>query len=221
MLNVEQTIISQYGNSATITQLVKNMDQYIDPRADLTAFYEYVWNVNTAQGFGLDTWGRIVNIKRTLLIPAQVSYFGFSEAGAQAQPFNQAPFYDGVPPTSQTYYLADEAYRTLILTKALANISATNSPSLNQMLQNLFGARGRCYVNDMGNMAVRYTFEFDLTPTEFAIITQSGALPRPAGVSSSMFNSVLPLFGFSEAGASAAPFGQGVFIPQGAVNATI
>jgi len=221
MINVEQTIISQYGTTATISQLIRNMNDYIDPRADLTNFYDFVWNVETAQGFGLDIWGRIVNIARTLLIPATVSYFGFNEAGIQAQPFDQAPFYDGTPPTSQTYYLSDDVYRGLILTKALTNISATNAPSINQLLQNLFATRGRCYVNDMGNMSVRYTFEFDLTSTEFAIITQSGALPRPAGVSSSMFNSALPLFGFSEAGLSAAPFGQGVFIPQGATHATV
>lgn len=221
MINVEETIISQYGNSATITQLVRDMDQYIDPRADFDTFYDFVWNVETAQGFGLDIWGRIVNIVRTLLIPPPILNFGFNEAGSQAKPFNEAPFYDGIPPASETYFLADDAYRKLILVKALANISATNAPTLNQLLQNLFGDRGRCYVNDMGGMALRYTFEFDLTTYEFAITTQSGALPRPAGVASSMFNSALPLFGFSEAGPSAAPFGQGVFIPQGAINATI
>ena len=221
MLNVEQTIISQYGTSATITKLIQNMNGYLDPRADFDTFFDFVWNVETAQGFGLDIWGRIVHIARTLLIPPPIENFGFNEAGLQAKPFNEAPFYDGIPPTSETYFLADDAYRKLILVKALANISATNAATLNQLLQNLFGDRGRCYVNDMGGMRLRYVFEFDLTSYEFAIITQSGALPRPAGVESSMFNSALPLFGFAEAGASAAPFGQGVFIPQGAIHATI
>jgi hypothetical protein len=221
MINVEQTIISQYGNSATITQLIRGMNDSIDPRADLDAFYNFVWNVETAQGFGLDIWGRIVDIPRTLLIPPDMFNLGFNEAGPQARPFNEAPFYDGVPPTSETYFLSDAAYRQLILVKALSNISACDAPTLNRLLQNLFGDRGRCYVNDLGGMALRYVFEFALTAYEFAIITQSGALPRPAGVQSSMFNSELPLFGFSEAGASAAPFGQGVFISQGATYATI
>lgn len=219
MINVEQTIISQYANSATITQLVRNMDQYIDPRADFDTFFDYVWNVETAQGFGLDIWGRIVGISRELLIPAASLYFGFKDALPGSYPFGDQPFYDGTPPVSQAYFLADDAYRKLILCKALANISATNAPTLNQLLQNLFGDRGRCYVNDLGGMALRYTFEFDLTPYEFAIMTQSGALPRPAGVNASLFQSALPLFGFSEAGVSAAPFGQGVFVPQGAMNA--
>lgn len=221
MLNVEQTIISQYGTSATITQLVRNMDAYIDPRADFDAFYDFVWNVDTAQGFGLDIWGRRVGISRELLIPPPIENFGFNEAGGSAHSFNESPFYDGVPPESATYILADDAYRQLILVKALANISSTNAPALNRLLQNLFADRGRCYVNDLGNMALRYTFEFDLTPYEFAIITQSGAMPHPAGVSTSMLASDLPLFGFAEAGASAVPFGEGVFIPMGATHATL
>ena len=219
MINVEQTIISQYGNSATITQLVRNMNEYLDPRADFDAFYNFVWNVETAQGFGLDIWGRIVNIKRELLVPDTPNYFGFSDALPGSFPFDEQPFYSGTEPSTQTYRLGDDAYRQLILVKALANISATNAPSINQLLQNLFAGRGRCYVNDLGGMALRYVFEFDLTPYEFAIMTQSGALPRPAGVNASLFQSALPLFGFSEAGLSAAPFGQGVFVPQGAINA--
>ena len=219
MINVEETIISQYGNSATITQLVRNMDQYIDPRADFDTFYDFVWNVETAQGFGLDIWGRIVNISRELQIPPDSNFFGFSDALPGSYPFGEQPFYDGTPGATRTYRLADDAYRQLILVKALANISATNAPAINQLLQNMFVGRGRCYVNDLGGMALRYTFEFDLTPYEFAIMTQSGALPRPAGVNASLFQSALPLFGFSEAGLSAAPFGQGVFVPQGAINA--
>ena len=219
MIDVEQTIISQYGNSATITQLVRDMNTYLDPRADFDTFFDFVWNVETAQGFGLDIWGRIVNISRELQIPADATYFGFSDALPGSFPFGEQPFYGGTPGATSTYRLADDAYRQLILIKALANISATNAPSLNQLLQNMFAGRGRCYVNDLGGMALRYTFEFDLTPYEFAIMTQSGALPRPAGVNASLFQSALPLFGFSEAGVSAAPFGQGVFVPQGAMNA--
>lgn len=220
MLNVEQTIISQYGNSATISQLIQNMNEYIDPRADFEAFYNFVWNVDTAQGFGLDIWGRIVNIGRELQIAAPPEYFGFNEAIPGAYPFNEQPFYDGTVPATQTYILADEAYRQLILVKALTNITATNARSINQLLQNLFGTRGRCYVNDLGNMSLRYTFEFILTPYEISVLTQSGAIPRPAGVSATIINVEAPVFGFSEAVGSA-PFGQAPFIQEGSTYATV
>jgi len=155
-----------------------------------------------------------------LQIPADPNFFGFSDALPGSYPFNEQPFWDGIPGATNTYRLADDAYRQLILVKALANISATNAPSLNQLLQNMFAGRGRCYVNDLGGMNLRYTFEFLLTNYEFAIMTQSGALPRPAGVGAIIINTNTPVFGFSEAGTgSSAPFGQAPFIQEGAIHA--
>ncbi|MEE2979351.1 MAG: DUF2612 domain-containing protein [Pseudomonadota bacterium] len=214
MKNVEQTILSQYANSPTLVQLIQNMDGYIDPSADIDAFYNLIWNVDTAVGKGLDIWGKIVGLEngRKLAIPTTEVNLGFSEAGtASAAPFDQGVFYSGTPGT-QTYVLQDAAFKTLILAKALANITDCSIPSINQLLQNLFAGRGRCYVNDLGNMQMRYTFEFYLQPWEVAIVQQSGVLPRPTGVLASMAQVPTPnVFGFAEAGASAAPFDQGTF----------
>ena len=67
---------------------------------------------------------------------------------------------------------------------------------------------------------MRYTFEFALTPYELAIVTNSGAIPRPAGVNATIIQTDLPVFGFYEAGTyTAAPFGQGTFISESAINA--
>lgn len=215
MDNVEATILSQYANSPTLVQLIQNMNAYIDPSADIDAFYDMVWNLDSAVGFGLDIWGKIVGLEngRLLKIPSAEIDLGFDEAGtASATPFGSGVFYNGNVVT-QNYYLGDDAFRTLILVKAMANISDGSIPSYNQLLQNLFAGRGRCYVNDLGNMQMRYTFEFYLEPFEVAILTQSGAMPRPTGVLASIMQVPLPnVFGFAEAGsASAAPFGQGSF----------
>lgn len=218
MENVEQTIISQYANSATIVALIYNMNEWIDPTTNFDEFYDFVWNVETAQGFGLDIWGRIVNISRTLELAGEPDFFGFNEADPGAFPFNEQPFYDGVAPATTSYVLGDDAYRQLILVKALANISATTAPAINQILQNLFAGSGRCYVIDDGNMQMRYVFEFLLTPYQFAIMATSGALPHGAGVTVSLLNTNLPCFGFSEAGIqSAAPFGQAPFVSPNAL----
>ena len=136
------------------------------------------------------------------------------------EPFGQAPFQPLIDPASEVYILADDAYRQLIFVKALTNITATNSRSLNQLLQNMFSNRGRCYVNDLGGMQMRYTFEFLLTPYEYAIVVNSRAFPRPAGVSSSVLTTSRPYFGFSEAGpSSSAPFGTYPFISESASHA--
>lgn len=219
MENVIRTVVSQFANSPTIMQLIESFNEYIDPDTDFDTFFDFVWNVDTAQGFGLDIWGRIVGIDRTLTIPGAVTYFGFTE-GTGAQPFNQAPMYDGVRAT-QSYVLADPAYRSLILVKALANISACTARSLNTLLQSLFAGRGRCYVVDTGGMSMRFVFEFALLPYEIAILTQSGAVPRPAAVDARILQVDSPTtFGFNE-GMTFQPFNQGVFFNEtlGLLNA--
>lgn len=181
MLNVEQTFISQFANSPVLAQLVENLNAYIDPATDFDAFYALIWNIDTAEGYGLDVWGRIVGVGRAVRVPIR-PWFGFAEAGGSyALPLNQGTFYDGTALTTPVT-LGDEAYRTLIFAKALANICDGSIPAFNRILQNLFPARGNCYVRDNLNMTLTYIFEFTLTATEIAILSQSGVLPRPVGV---------------------------------------
>lgn len=215
MENVEQTIISQYANSPTLVQLIHNMNEYIDPAANFEAFYNFVWNVNTAQRFGLDVWGKIVGVSRLLQIPNDAAYIGFKNSSIPQdwKTFGHGALYSGATP-SQAYILPDSTYRVLVLAKALANIVATTTPALNQLLRNLFPGRGRCYVVDLRGMAMQFVFEFALTPAEYAILATSGVMPHPAGVGYSIV--VIPTdeyFGFAEALPGVLPFDFGVFYP--------
>jgi hypothetical protein len=177
-----RTIISQFSSSPTIVAMLTNFNDCIDPSQDFDAFYNLVWNVDTAVGYGLDVWGRIVDVGRIVEVPSGEITFGFEEAGtASAAPFNQGTFYAGTSLTSN-YALSDDAYRVLILAKALANISDGSIRSINQILLSLFPGRGNCYATDGLDMTMTYTFEFDLSPVEFAIVSQTGVLPRPPGV---------------------------------------
>ncbi len=185
MLDVEKTVISQYGNSPVLLQLINNFNSYVDPTANLDAFYKLLWDVDTAIGYGLDVWGRIVGVGRVLHV-ASGSYFGYAEAGDPTLTgYEQAPFYMGGATTSN-YALSDDGFRVLIYAKALANISDGSIPSINQILLNLFPGRGNCYVTDGEDMTMTYTFAFALTPVEAAIVAQSGVLPKPVGVSATV-----------------------------------
>lgn len=192
MQNFEKTILSQYSNSPTIVQLIANMNGYIDPAADIDAFYNLVWNVDTAVGWGLDVWGRIVGVGRVLHI-ATVDFFGFTgPGGVSGLPFNQAVFYHPGAQLTSNYALLDDPYRVLILAKALANICDATISAINQILINVFSAggllpvTGNCYVTDGLDMTMTYTFGSALDPVQTAIVYQSGVLPRPAGVAATV-----------------------------------
>ena len=155
-------------------------------------------------------------IGRDIPLPA-TEFFGFHTTPDESwNPFNQESFYPG-PVNSTTYTLADPAYRVLILAKALSNISATDSRSLNRALQQLFPGRGRAWVNDLGSMSMRFVFEFDLEPWEQAVLVNGNVLPRPAGVGAKLAQIPADTFGFNEAG-DCQPFNQGTFMNSGALT---
>jgi hypothetical protein len=184
--DIWRTVINQYANSPIISRLCTNMGQYLDLTADFDNFFDTVWNVDTAIGYGLDIWGRIVGVNRVLQIPVGGRYLGFEEAGgATVDPFNQSPFFSGQPITSN-FALSDDAFRVLIFAKALANISDGSIKAINQLLRNLFAGRGNCYVVDNLDMTMTYMFKFILTPVEAAIVEQTGVLPKPVGVLSNV-----------------------------------
>lgn len=207
--------MKQYASSPILNSLVDYRRGYFDNGWG-DQFYSLVWNVDTAQGFGLDIWGKIVVVGRELQIP-QTDYFGFTTTPNQSwSSFGEYSFYSG-PEATNTYILADNAYRVLILAKALSNISATDCKSLNKVLSQLFPGRGRAWVNDLGNMQMRVTFEFALDPWERSVLNNGKVFPRPAGVMMDMLESPAETFGFFEAG-DCLPFNQGTFLPNGAVS---
>ncbi len=181
-----QTLLNQYANSKIIFALCNNMAQYIDPTLNLDEFYDVLWNVDTAIGVGLDNWGAIVGVERVLALPATGTFFGFAEsASSQRVGFGQAAFYGGQS-SINNFTLSDDAYRPLVLAKALANICDGSIPAVNQILINLFPGIGNSYVADGLNMTETFTFSSPLTALQLAIVQNSGVIPRTCGVTANV-----------------------------------
>ena len=179
MIGYQQTIISQYAQSPTIVQLIDNVNQWISPDVDFYNFTNWIWNIDTARGFGLDILGRILGITRRFFVIQPDTYFGFDENSSDYQPFNQAPFYNGAN-DSDAVILNDDNYRRVLLTKAFFNINPISALTINQALTMLFLGRGKCYVIDNQDMTVTYTFEFVLSLLDKAILRD--LMPTIAGV---------------------------------------
>lgn len=210
MQKVEQTILSQYANSPALLALINEFNSAVDPSPELNSFYDNVWNIATAVGWGLDNWGRIVGVSRTVPVPVPLSGFlGFSQQ-PQSASFGHGVFYL-MPNSSANYNLLDGAYRELILTKAFSNISNCAIPTFNKMLMQLFPGRGNAYVIDQGNMHMILMFEFLLQPYELSILKYSGAFSNPTGVLSQIYQyNRGHVFGFSQQPGSNG-FGHGTF----------
>lgn len=179
--DVWQTVLSQYANSPILTGLLTSFNDAMDQTANMDSFFDNIWNVDTAVGYGLDVLGRIVGVSRTVTIPAGSSFFGFQEAGSWTG-FGQGGFFSGGSSISSNILLSDDDFRVLILAKAASNIWDGSIPGYNNILMTMFPNRGDAYVVDNQNMSIDLNFTFPLTPIELAIVQMSGVLPNPAGV---------------------------------------
>lgn len=208
MQNYIDTIMSQYANSPIITGLIEGINTMIDPSTDLTNFYNMVMNLNTATGYGLDVWGRIVGVGRNVSVDlTDTDYFGFFEA-EDFTPFNDAPF-NGDGTDFASYPLYDELYKQLIIMKAYKNIIYATAPNINKFLSTIFPNQ-RSYYLITGVMSAKYVFEF--TPTDFQrlVIFDLGILPLPCGVSVE-YETILPSETFGFRGQNLQTFNNGTF----------
>lgn len=181
---IAQTVISQYQNSPVLMRLIDNLVEYFDPTVRLNDFYNLIWNIDSAQGWGLDVWGRILGVGRLLHVPIPGDYLGWTEAG-DAFTFGEGIWYGGAAPLTENFYLSDGVYRRVLLAKAFANICDGSIPAINQILCDLFPDYGNCYVIDNLNMTMTYRFTDELSAPDSTLAQQSGVLPKPAGVAAS------------------------------------
>ncbi len=180
MKNLLQTIASQFDNSPNLQTLLAAINQWLSMDVNFELFFQTVWNIETASGYGLDVLGRIVVIPRTITLQPE-PVFGFYEATDRVG-FGQGPFAEARSSSAtQNFTLPDDSYRQLILAKASFNITDGSIPATNAILMFLFGSTGNCYVVDNLDMTIAYTFLGRLTSAQMAM-AQSGVLPRPTGV---------------------------------------
>jgi len=71
-----EPVQSQYAASPRITSLLVRQAALLDPGRDVMAWYDGIFNPRTAEGVGLDIWGRIVGIGR-MLWAQNTEFFGF------------------------------------------------------------------------------------------------------------------------------------------------
>ena len=208
---IEQTVQSQYAASPRINTLAKAFYQAISPQSDIQLFYDKCFNLATAEGWGLDVWGRIVGIERKLKSVYTVDeYLGFdppNEAvNENLNSFGNAPFF--APQASDTFNLQDNAYRLLIQVKAMANISNLTLPELNRILSILLPGKDLGVLH-VGTMHLRILIHDELEPYQKELLTRGDLPPMPAGVGWQIYEVDQHTFGFSGSGLE--PFGQGIF----------
>lgn len=224
-IDVLEAIQSQYAASPHMLALLVNKAALADPGKDLMLWYMNIFNPKTAQGVGLDIWGRIVGASRAISLP-DGPFLGFSAGFGNFRRrggSRGAPFWQGAA-SYVVSELDDEGFRQLIFWKAAANIASAEAPALNELLQRLFPGQTP-FVIETGAMKIRVVSRFVMSETQEAIFRGYGLLGKGAGVGVSWLSVSGPVLGFAEGfgnfrregGSDGAPFWNGAIIDDSPV----
>ena len=210
--DIAETVQSQYATSKRMRAVIDAFWQAINPKSDIDLLYKKLVNPRTAEGWGLDVWGRIVAIGRSFLaVDDDTPYFGFDPPegvkNERLNSFNNAPFYKAIYGKVE---LADTMYRTYVFLKALINISNSSLAGLNRMVKLLF-PDADIQILHTGTMVLRVLILSPLSESDKAALDNLPWLP--AGVGLEMYQVVTPTFGF--AGTELQNFNNGTFATYG------
>lgn len=203
--DVLQALLWQYSNSKKIFSLIEQKQIYLNAAySDFwDSWYDDVFNLLTANEFGLAVWSIILGIP--LFIPLENiegKWFGFnsvpiSPVGNPFVNFNRGNF----PPVTPVYSLTLEEqrlilrlrYYQLVSNGVMVNDGDANVqvPGTNNFLQTLFPASlyppilteyGTVYALDNLDMSITYVFNIAISDNLINVLQDFDLLPRPAGV---------------------------------------
>jgi hypothetical protein len=180
-----RALLWQYNDAARLEALVRRKQAWYD--VNQQTFWEDwvrdVFDLRTANDFGLCVWAIILNISQVIPTPEDLDEKNIWGFGEYRETFNNGNF------ARSSSRLTLEQRRLVVRLRYFQLVTKGAVPEINAFLKYLFSTSGRVYVADGLNMTARYVFEFDIPAELFSIFTEFDILPRPAGVKISFVSS--------------------------------
>lgn len=194
-VDLMKALLWQHDNAEGLKTLLQKKQQWYD--INQTEFWEdwftNVFDLDTANDFGLAVWARILNVPLQVRVEANVlrPAFGF---GVNHKNFNNGSFARG---KSGDISLTTSQQRLVLKLRYFQLISRGAVPETNEWLASLFGDQGSVFVIDHNDMTfATYFFRFQPDSQLLFILEKYDLLPRPAGVGVRYQVQVRPSFGF-------------------------
>lgn len=180
-VNLLRAILWQYNEAANLQSLLvlkhlwyeENQKQFWDD------WYVNVFDLNTANDFGLQVWSIILNIPIIVITaPPETPKVGIF-FGDDHENFTNGNF---APGNGGTVELTVEQARQLLKMRYFQITTCGAAPEINQFFKTLFENDGPVYVRDNLDMTATYVFEFQPSSQLLYVLNKYDILPRPAGV---------------------------------------
>lgn len=178
-LDLMRALLWQYTDAARLEALIRKKQDWYDVNhsAFWTNWVRDVFDLRTANDFGLDVWAVILNIPVVISAgedPADKPIWGF---GQYRENFNNGNFAN-----LSGARLTEEQKRLLLRLRYFQLVTTGVVPEINAFFAYLFAPLGRAYVVDGLAMNARYVFNFPLSSGFQQVLDAFDLLPRPAGV---------------------------------------
>jgi hypothetical protein len=205
-LQAGDVFIWQYANALRLNQILQNEINYYGENISqfITDWETDVFNLLTANSFGLDLWGKILDAPRPLVSPQ--NYIIDTETTLRLYNPNTDSWHaiwlsnniptlniqkNPIQPTLSNYgkiQISDIAYRRCLIAKLYLLHSNASINDINKILDKIYNfgvpenQRRVVYIEDNFNMTMNVNFNFVPTDIDLTIITLDTFSPRPMGV---------------------------------------
>jgi|SRR5882757_718639 len=177
-VNVSRALLWQYNEAVNITKLVfyKQIWLLNNQNDFWESWYKNVFNLITADLFGLSVWSIILNIP--LFVESEITNkiaWGF---GPFRKNFNRGNF----QPSQGSISLTLEEQRIILRLRYFQFCNRTDAIDVNRFIKEVFKSLGRVYMLDGLNMQISYVFQFTPSTSLLLALKQYDLMPRAAGV---------------------------------------
>lgn len=161
IIDLQKSILWQYDKAQKLSDIIIEKGKWYKTNVTdfIVDFFWNIFNLRTANDFGLNIWGKILNFPRQIVL----SY------GEHA---------------GEVYELSKEQYRFLLIGQILKFQMDATIPEINKYLSVIFpNNNGSCYVIDNQDMTINYSIAEGFLTDEIKVLVDNYEfLPRPAGV---------------------------------------
>jgi hypothetical protein len=193
-IDIEQALLWQRNTAEALTSLIQSKQRWYDENVTrfLNQWYDDVFNLDTANDFGLSVWSIILDLplfQGVNVDPPGKPIFGF---GTYNQNFENGNFSN----INQKTGLTTEEKRLLLKLRYFSLATRDDIPDINSFLAYVFEPYGTVYVLDGEDMTMTYVFSYSISENLLEIMLQYKLLPKPAGVLLKTVILTKPIFGF-------------------------
>jgi hypothetical protein len=179
-VDLSQAILWQYDVAPNLQALISGKQAWYDQsqKGFWEDWYRDVFDLRTANDFGLTVWALILDVPLVADAPATEDrpVFGF---GPHNLNFYQSNFGRDVV---GAIALTTEQKRLILRLRYFQLVSTGSVTDIDEMLAFLFADQGLCYVLDGLDMTMEYVFRFFPNARMLYVFENFDVLPRPAGV---------------------------------------